>query len=58
VASSHPKSYVSATTDGNGNFTVGWTIPRQWANGDTIKDGKLVVVVATDNFNVQASAHL
>ncbi|MFN8492784.1 MAG: PA14 domain-containing protein [Caldilineaceae bacterium] len=56
VARSKPKSYVSGTTDANGNFSIGWKIPHRFQNGDAIGSGKLVIVVATDNFTVQASA--
>jgi len=56
VARSKPQSYVSSTTDANGNFSFGWTIPHRFQNGDVIDSGKLVIVVATDNFGQQASA--
>ncbi|MCX6048244.1 MAG: PA14 domain-containing protein [Chloroflexi bacterium] len=56
LTDSGPKRYVSTTTDANGNYSMRWTMPSEWANGDTIKDGKVVVVVATDNFSLQASA--
>ncbi len=56
LSSSGPKRYVSTTTDANGNYSMRWTIPNEWDNGETIQDGKLVIVVATDSFSVQASA--
>jgi hypothetical protein len=56
LSQSNPRSYASATTDGNGNFQVSFTIPREWPNGDDIETGKLVVLVAHDDFSKQASA--
>jgi hypothetical protein len=51
-----PAIYASATTDSQGNFGFSFTIPRQWrGTNDSIDTGKLLVVVATDNFSVQAS---
>ncbi|RIK42026.1 MAG: hypothetical protein DCC55_10075 [Chloroflexi bacterium] len=51
-----PAVYASTTTDGQGNFTFSFIIPRQWREtNDNIETGKLLVVVATDDFRVQAS---
>jgi hypothetical protein len=55
-AQDEPESYASATTDGQGNFRFGFTIPDEWADSDdAVDDGKLVVIVATPGFGVQAS---
>lgn len=55
-SSDNPAVYASATTDGQGNFVFSFTIPRQWKDtNDNIDTGKLLVVVATDDFRVQAS---
>jgi hypothetical protein len=55
-ASENPEVYASTTADAAGNFTMSFTIPRTWkGTDDSIDSGKLLVVVATDNFSVQAS---
>lgn len=55
-SSDSPEAYASAITDGQGNFSLSFVIPRQWkGTNDNIDTGKLLVVVATDNFAVQAS---
>jgi hypothetical protein len=56
AADASPKRYASTTSDSNGNFNVAFTMPRVWPNGDNIKNGKLVILAATDNFGSQASA--
>ena len=56
AASSDPHSYASTTTDGNGNFSVAFNMPSEWAGGGDIETGKLLVTVATTDFSVVASA--
>jgi hypothetical protein len=54
--SSQPAPIASARTDGNGNFTALFTMPRNFPNGGSIPTGKLVILAATDGFVTQASA--
>jgi hypothetical protein len=54
--SSQPAPIASARSDGNGNFTALFAMPRDFPNGGGIPTGKLVVLAATDNFATEASA--
>ena len=47
---------ASTVSDGNGNFTVSFTMPSTWPDGTPISSGKLVILVATGNFGVETSA--
>jgi len=47
---------VTTSSDGNGNFSTSFTMPTTWTDGSAIATGKLIVVAATDDFSVQASA--
>jgi hypothetical protein len=47
---------ANTVTDGNGNFTASFTMPSQWPDGQPITTGKLLILVATSNFGVEASA--
>ena len=53
---SNPQSYASTQTDGNGNYSVAFTMPDSWPSGQPLTTGKLVVVVATPDFSTQTSA--
>ncbi len=56
ASNGEPETYGSTTTDAQGNFSFAITIPRQWrGTDDDIDTGTLMVLVATDNFTVQAS---
>jgi uncharacterized protein YraI len=48
--------YATTTSDADGNYLMPFTMPSQWPNGDDIESGRLVVLVATDDFSVQATA--
>lgn len=57
ASSGEPETYGSTMTDAQGNFSFAITIPREWrGTDDEIDTGTLMVLVATDNFAVQASA--
>ena len=49
-------SYGTATTDGNGNYSFSFTMPEDWPDGKRIDDGRLLIVIATNDFGRQASA--
>ncbi|MBX3010329.1 MAG: SH3 domain-containing protein [Caldilineaceae bacterium] len=51
-----PQSYATTQTDGNGNYSVTFTLPATWPDGSSIDTGRIVVVVATADFTLQASA--
>jgi type VI secretion system secreted protein VgrG len=50
--------YATGATDGGGNYSITFTLPEEWPNGDSIDSGLIVVLVATNDFTVQASALL
>lgn len=47
---------VTTSSDANGNFSTSFAMPARWPDGSTIATGKLVVLAATSDFGVQASA--
>lgn len=57
-AATEPTTYASTTTDRTGSYSVMFTLPATWPDGSPITDGKLVILVATDDFSAQASAVL
>ena len=46
----------STRSDANGNFTALLSMPATWSDGRPIETGKLVILVATDDFQAQAGA--
>ena len=52
----NPEHYVILTTDAAGDYTGVLTMPRTWPNGDPIPAGPVIVLIATNDFGVQASA--
>ncbi len=48
--------YATMTTDDQGEYGVRFNMPGAWPNGDPIAQGPVLVIVATDDFGVQASA--
>lgn len=51
-----PEDYASTTTDGQGNYSMSFDMPDEWPDGDDIETGKIIILVATDDFGVEASA--
>ncbi len=51
-----PEHYVILTTDAAGDYRGALTMPRTWPNGDLIPAGPVIVLVATNDFSLQASA--
>ncbi len=51
-----PHVYASGRTDGNGNYSMAFSMPENWPDGRKIETGKLMVVVATSDMGRQASA--
>lgn len=54
--SANPEHYVILPTDAAGAYSGVLTIPAAWPNGDAIAAGPIIVLVATNDFSVQASA--
>ena len=53
-----PQRYGATLTDGSGNFTVSFTMPATWTDGTSVAPGRLLLLVATNDFAKQASAIL
>ncbi len=53
-----PESYATTTTDRTGSYSVAFDLPATWPDGNTIGNGQLMVMVATENFGQQATAIL
>ena len=51
---SGPFRYATTTTDDNGDYRVAFTMPDRWPDNSPIQTGKLAVLVATDDFGVEA----
>lgn len=54
--SANPEHYVILPTDAAGAYSGVLTIPAAWPNGNAIAAGPIIVLVATNDFSVQASA--
>lgn len=52
----NPEHYVILPTNANGEYDGVLTIPATWPTGEAIPAGPLLVLVATNDFSVQASA--
>ena len=48
---------ASTVSDANGNYAASFVIPATWPDGQAITTGKLVILVATPNFSVEAGAN-
>ena len=51
-----PSGYTSTVTDGDGNYAMSFAIPATWPDGTPLETGKMVVLVATGDFGLRASA--
>ncbi len=51
-----PQRYGASMTDGSGNFAVSFTVPSIWPDGTAVTPGRLLILVATNDFARQASA--
>lgn len=56
LAAGQANVYASGTTDRNGNYSLQFTMPSAWPDGAPIEPGRLVILVATNGFGVEASA--
>ena len=56
IAAADSHAYATATTDRRGNFSMTFTVPTNWPSGAAVEPGRLVVLVATTDFSVEASA--
>ena len=52
----NPEHYVILPTNAAGEYSGILTIPATWPNGQAIPPGPIIVLVATQDFSVQASA--
>lgn len=50
--------YDTGVTDAAGGYDMSFTMPGQWPSGEIIPTGRVLVVVATTDFDIQASASL
>jgi hypothetical protein len=50
------RDYAEANTDALGNYSLAFNMPGEWPNDDDIETGKLLILIATDNFEFEASA--
>lgn len=55
-ASADPAVYASTTTDRTGSYSLNFTMPAAWNGGEPIPSGDILLLVATEDFSVQASA--
>lgn len=56
AAAATPTVYGTTTTNANGAYQVTFTMPDQWPDGSPLTDGRIIVIVATADFQAQASA--
>ena len=56
TAASAPHAYAQGATDGQGNYSIAFNLPEYWASGGAVPTGKLIILVATSDFSVEASA--
>jgi len=54
--SGDPVRYATTTSNGGGAYSVAFTIPDRWPDGDAVTDGRILVLVAANDFQSQASA--
>jgi hypothetical protein len=51
-------TFASTITDGEGNYSMTFVMPEDTPTGVLIQSGKIAMIVATDDFALQASATL
>ncbi|MEZ4557503.1 MAG: hypothetical protein R2854_13815 [Caldilineaceae bacterium] len=47
--------YATTTTNANGDYSVGFSMPGSWPDGTAIATGNLLILVATEDFGVSTS---
>lgn len=52
----NPEHYVILSTNTNGEYSGVLAIPSTWPTGESIAAGTMIILVATNDFSVQASA--
>lgn len=50
-----PQVYATVVTDRNGLYSTSFVMPGNWPDGAAIQPGRLVVLVATEGFSVEAT---
>ena len=50
------RQYVSGMTDDSGRYTLAFSMPSTWPDGDTVTQNEIVVTVALPDFSVSASS--
>jgi hypothetical protein len=48
--------YATTSTDGNGAYQATLTIPDAWPDGTALNTGKLLILAASEDFNMRATA--
>lgn len=51
-----PAGYASTVTDADGNYAMSFAVPAAWPDGTPLETGTMVVLVATSDFSLRASA--
>ena len=51
-----PESVATVTSDGSGNYSVAFNMPTTWPGGGAVPTGKVLVIVATSDFERQTAA--
>jgi hypothetical protein len=54
--SGQPERYATTTSDGSGGYSVSFAIPTQWPDGAPVENGRVLVLVSTNDFQYEASA--
>ena len=54
--SGDPEIFATTTTNANGDYSMSFTMPSDLPNGQPIASGKIMIVVATNDYGVSASA--
>ena len=54
--SGDPEIFATTTTNANGDYSMSFTMPSDLSNGQPIASGKIMIVVATNDYRVSASA--
>jgi uncharacterized protein YraI len=54
--SGQPERFATTTSNGSGDYLVTFSVPNQWPDGSAVENGRLLVLVATNDFQHEAGA--
>ena len=54
--SGQPERYATTTSDASGGYSVSFAIPGQWPDGAAVENGRILVLVSTNDFQSEASS--